>query len=505
MGMTARDLVVHMGELRGLPRRVAVLRASEVLFQVGLEEERSRLIRTFSVGMRQRTNLAQAIVHSPAMVILDEPTNGLDPAGREEMLTLVRRLSADLGIAVIMSSHVLEDVARTCDSVLVMRDGKIVATQRLAQADRVDNGEVQVQIVGDAGRVRRGRRGAGAGRAAGRRVAAGAGRRRRRGAARRARRRRRERRRAARAAAGRAHPRAVADRSDRMSTDARLVDTAFTTLPGTARRTAGRDLVARALERAARARRPPRLEGQADPDLADAARVRAGARGAGPARASSARAASAARSPTPLPYSDYISTIAIVILVFSVVITPELVCPDRRDRTLSLYFSTAIGRLDYVLGKVAAALMPLLLVTLAPVLLLYVGTVLFAVHPVGYLQAHWLDLPRIIASGLIVATFYGLVGLAISSLTSRRAFAVGGYLAFLAISTMMGGVLSHALNERYFRLLAVAAAPIRAGQGLFPKYSDPGNISPVVWGSTVVEVCVVAVIVLAVRYGRDEG
>ena len=150
MGMTARDLVVHMGELRGLPRRVAVLRASEVLFQVGLEEERSRLIRTFSVGMRQRTNLAQAIVHSPAMVILDEPTNGLDPAGREEMLTLVRRLSADLGIAVIMSSHVLEDVVRTCDSVLVMRDGKIVATQRLAQADRVDNGEVQVQIVGDA-------------------------------------------------------------------------------------------------------------------------------------------------------------------------------------------------------------------------------------------------------------------------------------------------------------------------------------------------------------------
>ena len=150
MGMTARDLVVHMGELRGLPRRVAVLRASEVLFQVGLEEERSRLIRTFSVGMRQRTNLAQAIVHSPAMVILDEPTNGLDPAGREEMLTLVRRLSADLGIAVIMSSHVLEDVVRTCDSVLVLRDGKIVATQKLEQADRVDNGEVQVQIVGDA-------------------------------------------------------------------------------------------------------------------------------------------------------------------------------------------------------------------------------------------------------------------------------------------------------------------------------------------------------------------
>ena len=147
---SAHVFVVHLAELRGLPRRAAVLRASEVLFQVGLEEERSRPIGTFSTGMRQRVKLAQALVHGPELVVLDEPTAGLDPAGREEMLTLVRRLSADLGIAVIMSSHVLEDVVRTCDSVLVLRDGKIVATQRLAQADRVDNGEVQVQIVGDA-------------------------------------------------------------------------------------------------------------------------------------------------------------------------------------------------------------------------------------------------------------------------------------------------------------------------------------------------------------------
>jgi len=152
MGMTARDLVVHMGELRGLPRRVAVLRASEVLFQVGLEEERSRLIRTFSVGMKQRTNLAQAIVHSPSLVILDEPTNGLDPAGREEMLTLVRRLSSDLGIAVIMSSHVLEDVVRTCDSVIVMREGRIAATRRIAPAGDEQDAGVQVQVEGDAGR-----------------------------------------------------------------------------------------------------------------------------------------------------------------------------------------------------------------------------------------------------------------------------------------------------------------------------------------------------------------
>jgi ABC-2 type transport system ATP-binding protein len=150
MGMTARDLVVHMGELRGLPRRVAVLRASEVLFQVGLEEERSRLIRTFSVGMRQRTNLAQAIVHSPRLVILDEPTNGLDPAGREEMLALVRRLSSDLGIAVVMSSHVLEDVARTCDAVVVLRDGRVAATRPLAGGEEGVH-QLRVSLIGEAG------------------------------------------------------------------------------------------------------------------------------------------------------------------------------------------------------------------------------------------------------------------------------------------------------------------------------------------------------------------
>ncbi|HEY7258912.1 MAG TPA: ABC transporter ATP-binding protein [Gaiellales bacterium] len=148
MGMTARDFIVHMGELRGLPHRIAVLRASEVLFQVGLEEERSRLIRTFSVGMRQRTNLAQAIVHSPALVILDEPTNGLDPAGREEMLALVRRLSAELGIAVIMSSHVLEDIVRTCDAVVVLRQGQVAATRTLADTSAASDREARVVVAG---------------------------------------------------------------------------------------------------------------------------------------------------------------------------------------------------------------------------------------------------------------------------------------------------------------------------------------------------------------------
>jgi ABC-2 type transport system ATP-binding protein len=150
LDMTARDLVVHMAELRGLPRRDAVLRSSEVLFQVGLEEERSRLIRTFSTGMKQRAKLAQALVHAPELVVLDEPTNGLDPAGREEMLSLVRRLSTDLGIAVLLSSHVLEDVTRTCDAVVVLRDGRLVTAGRIDEMEALARDGLLVRVTGDA-------------------------------------------------------------------------------------------------------------------------------------------------------------------------------------------------------------------------------------------------------------------------------------------------------------------------------------------------------------------
>ncbi len=129
--MSAADMVVHLAQLRGLPRRDAVRRASEVLFTVGLEEERSRLIEGYSQGMKQRAKLAQAIVHGPDLVFLDEPTTGLDPAGRAEMLALIRRIANDLGIHVIVSSHILDDIRRTCDSVIVLRDGRLAAAEAL--------------------------------------------------------------------------------------------------------------------------------------------------------------------------------------------------------------------------------------------------------------------------------------------------------------------------------------------------------------------------------------
>jgi ABC-2 type transport system ATP-binding protein len=123
---TAADVVATLGELSGLPASAARQRASDVLNLVGLAEERFRPIGTFSTGMKQRAKLAQAIVADPKLVLLDEPTAGLDPSGRDGMLDLVRRLG-DFGISVVMATHILEDVQRVCDHVVMLDGGRLVA------------------------------------------------------------------------------------------------------------------------------------------------------------------------------------------------------------------------------------------------------------------------------------------------------------------------------------------------------------------------------------------
>ena len=127
LDQTAADVVATFGELGGLPARVARQRASDVLDLVGLDEARFRSIGGFSTGMRQRAKLAQALVGDPALVLLDEPTAGLDPAGREEMLTLVARLGG-FGISVLMSTHLLDDVQQVCDHVLMIDAGRLVVS-----------------------------------------------------------------------------------------------------------------------------------------------------------------------------------------------------------------------------------------------------------------------------------------------------------------------------------------------------------------------------------------
>ena len=126
-GFNAVSFVAYCGELAGLPRTDAMQRAHEVLFYVGLGEARYRNVETYSTGMKQRIKLAQALVHDPDLLFLDEPTNGMDPKGRDEMLELVRDLARNKGVNVILSSHVLPDVEYTCDSVIVMNKGRIAA------------------------------------------------------------------------------------------------------------------------------------------------------------------------------------------------------------------------------------------------------------------------------------------------------------------------------------------------------------------------------------------
>jgi ABC-2 type transport system ATP-binding protein len=127
-GMNAVSFVAYCGELAGLPRTDAMQRAHEVLFYVGLGEARYRNVETYSTGMKQRIKLAQALVHDPDLLFLDEPTNGMDPKGRDEMLELVRDLARNKGVNLILSSHVLPDVEYTCDSVVVMDKGRIAAS-----------------------------------------------------------------------------------------------------------------------------------------------------------------------------------------------------------------------------------------------------------------------------------------------------------------------------------------------------------------------------------------
>ena len=122
--MRAHDFVRHVAELHGIPSREAIGRASDALFEVGLGEERFRPVGTMSTGQKQRVKLAQAIVHDPALVLLDEPTNGLDPVQREQMLALIKRCGTVLGLNVIVSSHLLEEVERTCERVVILANGR---------------------------------------------------------------------------------------------------------------------------------------------------------------------------------------------------------------------------------------------------------------------------------------------------------------------------------------------------------------------------------------------
>ena len=144
--VSAHDIVRHVAELHGIPARESQTRASDALYEVGLGEERNRHTGTMSTGQRQRVKLAAAIVHDPALVLLDEPTNGLDPVQREHMLHLIRHVGHDLGLDIVLCSHLLDEVERVSDAVVILDAGRVVRHGRLDDLRRTDADELVVQL-----------------------------------------------------------------------------------------------------------------------------------------------------------------------------------------------------------------------------------------------------------------------------------------------------------------------------------------------------------------------
>lgn len=148
-GMDAVSFTSYMGELSGMPRQEAMKRAHEVLYYVGLEESRYRMLETYSAGMRQRLKLAQAIVHDPKLIFLDEPTAGLDPQGRKEILELIMDISSKKNIQVLISSHILPDIEQTCSYVVILNKGAMAAEGQISELKQVQYSLYELKIKGE--------------------------------------------------------------------------------------------------------------------------------------------------------------------------------------------------------------------------------------------------------------------------------------------------------------------------------------------------------------------
>lgn len=144
--LRAYDFVRHLAEVKGLPRDEARSRASDSLYLVGLGEERFRALGTMSTGQRQRVKLAQAIAADPRLIVLDEPTDGLDPVQRDEMLNIIVQVNRNFGIDVMLSSHVLEEVERVCDHVVALAEGRLVAQGSMTELAGVSGG-IELELV----------------------------------------------------------------------------------------------------------------------------------------------------------------------------------------------------------------------------------------------------------------------------------------------------------------------------------------------------------------------
>jgi hypothetical protein len=215
----------------------------------------------------------------------------------------------------------------------------------------------------------------------------------------------------------------------------------------------------------------------------------------------------AGRFPNLVPYSSYYLEIGVVVLLFTGITTPELLCPDRRNRVLSLYLSTAVSRTEYVAGRALGALMPVLLTTTAPVVLLFAGNVIFADDALGYLEAHWGDLFRILFAGVMLAAYFVLIALAISSLTHRRALATGATVGLMLVSQTLAGAIAFGAGAGPgWVMLSVPRIAIVCARSLYSDGHDhPGSAPWWVWWAVMLAIMAVSTLTLALRYRRAEA
>jgi len=150
-GMAGCEYVTYCAQLSGLPFDDARQRAHEMLDFVGMGQERYRLVETYSTGMKQRIKIAQAIVHDPELVFLDEPTNGLDPSGQAHILELIERIWKESGISVVLSSHLLPDVDRICEQIVIVAQGRVLVHDRLEALKRRRKPVAELIVHGPAG------------------------------------------------------------------------------------------------------------------------------------------------------------------------------------------------------------------------------------------------------------------------------------------------------------------------------------------------------------------
>ncbi|MCW2607601.1 MAG: hypothetical protein JWO60_2294 [Frankiales bacterium] len=208
-----------------------------------------------------------------------------------------------------------------------------------------------------------------------------------------------------------------------------------------------------------------------------------------------------------LSYPQLLGVLTLVIVAFSATTLPSLLTRDRRDRVLSLYFSTAVSPREYVLAKTLAAVSLVSLVSLSPLLALFVGTVLTADAPLARLRDDAADVPALLGAGLVVAAYYAALGLLAGSLTGKRVFAVGGLLAVLLVTPLLAGLSFGLSQDRDLLALDLAQAPLRAAATFLPGQPlepDP-PAGALAWAAVGAVVLLAAVVLARVYRERDQG